>query len=236
MTDGVAPRHAPAIGGHRLAARTAGIALAWRALVGAGRTPAVWAAAGAQIALGSLYLLVWGDGIPLVGARPVLEQFATAQWVFLGLALPWAAARSGAAWRSDEVARLAAMSAVPPSSIVGAHVAALTVLLGAVAAAGLPFALLAQRISALPLSELWRTQLPLYALGLCAATASTACTLVVAPRLLAWTASTGLTVAAVMLVPPGLAGGAVLTALGAAAAAVLVTGADQRCRYVSEHV
>jgi hypothetical protein len=67
-----------------------------RALLNAARTPAVWIAIGAQIVFLSLYLLVWGDGIPLVGARPVLDQFATTQWILLGVLLPWAAARTGA--------------------------------------------------------------------------------------------------------------------------------------------
>ena len=64
--------------------------LVWRDVLTAVRTPAVWAVMAVQIALMALYLLVWGDGVPLVGARPVLAQFATTQWVFLSLALPWA--------------------------------------------------------------------------------------------------------------------------------------------------
>ena len=210
-------------------------ALVWRLLLAAARTPALWAAMGAQIVLASLYLLVWGDGLPLVGARPVLQQFATAQWVFLGLALPWAAARSGAAWRRDEIAQLAALGAVRPSSVVTASVMALAVLLLAMAIVGLPFAALARQISAVPLTELWRTQLPLYALSLCAAAVTAACMLVAASRFLAWTAATALTLGAALLVPQGLAGGAVLAALGAAVAAVLVSGADRRLWYLSEH-
>ena len=208
--------------------------LVWRALLGAGRTPAVWMAMGVQIAFLSLYMLVWGDGLPLVGARPVLEQFATTQWIFLGLALPWVAARSGAAWRRDEVAQLAALGAVQPSSIVTASVAALAVLLLATAAVGLPFAVLAQQISALRLMELWRTQLPLYALSLCAAAVTATCMLVVANPLLAWTTATGVTCGVMIAVPPGLAGAVVLAALGAAIGVALVSGADRRFWYLSE--
>ena len=53
-----------------------GRALVWRALVTAVSTPALWGANGAQIVLFLLYMLVWGDGLPVAGARPVLEQFA----------------------------------------------------------------------------------------------------------------------------------------------------------------
>lgn len=211
------------------------VVLVWRALLAAARAPALWAAMGAQIVLFSLYMLIWGDGLPLVGARPVLAQFATAQWIFLGLALPWAAARSGAAWRHDQIAQLAALGAVPPSSIVTASVLAMSLLLLAVALVGLPFAALAQQISALPMTELWRTQLPLYALGPCAAAVTAACMLVVANRLLAWTVATVLTLGAIIVVPPGLAGGAILASLGAAVGTALVSGADRRFWYLPEH-
>lgn len=208
--------------------------LVWRALLGAARTPALWMAMGVQIAFLSLYLLVWGDGLPLAGARPVLEQFATTQWIFLGLALPWAAARSGAAWRRDELAQFAALGAILPSSAVAASVTALVVLLLAMAAVGLPFALLAQQISAVPAMELWRTQLPVYGLSLCAAAVTAACMLVVANRIMAWTAATALTFAVMFVVPQGIAGAAVLAALAVALGAALVNGADRRFWYLSE--
>jgi hypothetical protein len=189
---------------------------------------------GAQVVLFSLYMLVWGDGLPVAGARPVLEQFATLQWIFLGAALPWVAARSGAVGRRDDIAQLAALGALLPSSIVTASVAAVTLLLLATAAIGLPFALLAQQISALAIADLWRTQLPLYALSLFAAAMTAACMLVVASPLLAWTAATALTLAAAAAVPKGLAGAAVLAALGAIVGAALVSGADRRFWYLSE--
>ena len=44
------------------------VALVWRALLAAARTPALWVAMGAQAGLYSLYLLVWGDGLPVAGA------------------------------------------------------------------------------------------------------------------------------------------------------------------------
>jgi hypothetical protein len=211
-----------------------GEALMWRALLTAARTPALWAAMGAQVLLFSLYLLLWGDGLPLVGARSTLEQFTTLQWIVLGLALPWAAARSGVVRGRDEIARLAVLGAVPPSSIVTAAVAALAVLLVALAAVGLPFAMLAQQISAVPATELWRSQLPLYALGLCAAPITTACMLVAANRFAAWAAATALTLAVVALVPHGFGGGVVLAALAAIVVAAVVSGADRRFWYLSE--
>jgi len=210
------------------------LALAWRALLTATRMLPLWAAAGVQIAVFAFYVLQWGTGLPLVGARTALEQFTTVQWVLLGLALPWAAVRSGVAWRHDEVAQFAAIGAVRPSSIVTASVAALGVVLLATAVAGLPFALLAQQISALPLTDLWRAQLPLYALSLYAAPIAAACMLVVANRYAAWLIATSLTFAAMLAVPPGLAGGAVLVTVGAAVAAMLVSGADRRFWYLSE--
>jgi hypothetical protein len=59
--------------------------------------------------------------------------------------------------------------------------------------------------------------------------------LVAANRFLAWTAATVLTLSASMVVPQGLAGAAVLAALGAGIGTVLVSGADRRFWYLSEH-
>ena len=89
------------------------------------------------------------------------------------------AARRGGA---TSIAQFAALGAMPPSSAVAASVTALAVLLLAMALVGLPFAVLAQQISAVPAAELWRTQLPVYALSLCAATVTATCMLVVANR------------------------------------------------------
>ena len=211
-------------------------ALVWQALLAAARTPAVWAAVVAQIALLSLYLLVWGDGVPLVGARPVLEQFASMQWVCLGLALPWAAVRCGAARRPDEITHMAVLGATRPAVVVAAGVVALGLLLLTVSLAGLPFALLAQQISAAPMTALWHSQLPLYALSLCVAPVTAACILIVANRLFAWTLSTALTLTLMALLPAGVAGAAALVTAGAIAAALAVSGADRRFCYLSEHV
>jgi hypothetical protein len=209
--------------------------LVWRALLVAARMPAVWGAMAGQIVLLSLYVLLWGDGVPLVGARSVLEQFATAQWVFLGLALPWVAVRCGAALARDDVAQTAALAAVAPSAVVTAGIVALAGLLVAISLVGLPFALLAQRISAAPATDLWRAQLPLYALGLCAAPIATACMLVVANRLFAWTLATALTFGAMALVPAGVAGGAALVTIGVIVSVLTLSGADRRYWYLSEH-
>jgi hypothetical protein len=209
-------------------------ALVWRALLGAARTPAVWAVMAAQIVLLALYLLVWGDGVPLVGARPVLEQFGTTQWVFLGLALPWAAARCGAARRRDDITQIAVLGAVRPSAVVTATVTALALLLLVMALVGLPFAILAQQISAAPVADLWRAQFPLYALSLYAATVAAACMLVVANRLLAWTVSTALTLGLMALAPAGAAGVATLLLGGAIVFVLTVSGADRRFWYLSE--
>ena len=88
------------------------LALAWRQVVAAVRLPAVWIATAVQVAVLTLYIVVWGDGIPLVGARPPFEQFATAQTVLLLLVLPWVAARCLATAHRDTVSKLAVLTAV----------------------------------------------------------------------------------------------------------------------------
>jgi hypothetical protein len=212
----------------------AAVWLAWRALLVSARTPALWAATIAHALLLALFLLVWGDGLPLVGARPVLEQFYTLQLAFLAVALPWAAVRAGAAPTRNGVTELAALGAVTPASVVGAAIAATTAVLAGMALGGLPFALLAQRISAAPPADLWAGQFLVLSLAWCVTTVSTACMLVLRDRLFAWVVATAATAVVLTALPAGLPGALVLLGLGAIVATVLVTGANARLAYLSE--
>jgi hypothetical protein len=214
--------------------RTRVAVLVWRELLATMRSPALWAVVGAQGVLLALYLLVWGDGVPLVGARPVLAQFATAQWLFLSLALPWAAARCTSARRPDDVAYLSALGSLRPSRIVIAVMVALTAILLGITATGLPFALLARQISAAPAADWWRTELPIFTLSLCVAPLTSACLLFLSNRLFAWIVATGATLVLLGITPAGAPGGLLLGAAGVAAAGLLVSRADAPLQYVTE--
>jgi len=208
--------------------------LVWRELMAATRTPATWVVVAAQITLLALYLIVWGDGVPLVGARPVLEQFVTTQWVFLGLALPWTAARCGVTRHRDDVARLAAFGAIPPSAVVTGLLLSLTAMLLAITLGGLPFAILAQQISAAPASQLAAAELSLLALSVFVSATTAACMLMLVNRLFAWVVASAVTLGVLALLPPGLLGGLALLVLGVFTGAWLVRAADGRFRYLSE--
>jgi len=208
--------------------------LVWRELMAATRTPATWMVVGVQITLLALYLIVWGDGVPLVDARPVLDQFVTTQWVFLGLALPWAAARCGVTRHRDDVARLAAFGAIRPATVVTGVLLALTTMLLAITLGGLPFAILAQQISAAPVSQLAAAELSLFALSVFVSATTAACMLMLVNRLFAWVVASAVTLGVLALLPPGLIGGLTLLVLGVSTGALLVRGADGRFWYLSE--
>jgi hypothetical protein len=206
----------------------------WRELLASTRTPATWVVVAAQSALFALYMMVWGDGVPLVDARPVLDQFVTTQWVFLGLALPWAASRCGVTRHRDDVAQLAAFGAVPPSAVVAGLLLALTVMLLAITLGGLPFAILAQQISAAPISRLVAAELSLFALSVFVSATTAACMLMLVNRLFAWVVASAVTLGVLALLPPGLTGGLALLVLGVSTGAWLVVSADGRFCYLSE--
>ncbi len=208
--------------------------LVWRELMAATRTPATWVVVAAQIAFFALYMIVWGDGVPLVGARPVLDQFVTAQWVFLGLTLPWAAARCGVTRHRDDVAQLAAFGAIRPSAVVTGLLLALTAMLLAITLGGLPFAILAQQISAAPVGRLAAAELSLLALSVFVSATTAACMLMLVNRLFAWVVASSVTVGVLALLPPGLFGGLALLVLGVSTGAWLVHAADGRFCYLSE--
>ena len=209
-------------------------ALAWRQAVAAVRLPAVWIATVMQVAALAVYLLVWGDGIPLVDARPPFDQFVTAQSILLLLVLPWVAARCTATPHADDVATLAVLSARPPSTIVIGACVGLSGVACAVAITGLPLAIVSQQISDSTARELVAAQLRLLLLGTCAGTLTPAAVLLSGSRIAGWILST-LAIAGVMVVVPADGRGAIMiAAVAGSVAAALAQRAGQVWRYRME--
>ena len=67
--------------------------LIWRELIIIGRTPSFWVAAAVYVSVLTLFVLIWGDGVPIVGAGPVWDQFSAVQLSVLLALLPWTATR-----------------------------------------------------------------------------------------------------------------------------------------------
>jgi hypothetical protein len=210
------------------------LALAWRQVVAAVRLPAVWIATAVQVAMLTLYIVVWGDGIPLVGARAPFEQFATAQTILLLLVLPWVAARSAATVHRDTVTRLAVLTACRPSTVVLGACLGLAGVTAVVAATGMPLAIVSQQISALGPQDLAAAQLRLLALSACAATLTLAAVLVSGNRLAGWLLATALAALVTRVAPAGMAGALTIGAIAACSAAALAQRAERTWQHLAE--
>lgn len=201
-------------------------ALAWRQLMVATRLPAVWAAAGFHIAVLTAYVFVWGNGIPVAGARSPFSQFVSAQTVVLLAVLPWVAARCAPVHERGLVSRVAVLAACTPAHVITGAALGLAAVVSVVALTGLPLAMLSQQIADGPAIDLAAAQLRVAALGACAATLTLAAVALSRSRIGGWLIATGSTALAAWLAPSGAVGALAL----AAAAAIITVGLAQRAQ------
>lgn len=210
-------------------------ALAWRQLLLATRLPAVWTAAACYVAMLTVYVFVWGNGIPLVGARTPFEQFTTAQTVVLLAVLPWVAARCGPVHYRALVERLTMLAACPPATVITGTALGLAAVAAAVAVTGLPLAMLSQQIGNGPAADLAVAQVRVAALSACAATTTLAAVALSGSRIGGWLIGTGATVLVSWLAPPGTGGALVLAAAASASTVSLARHAQRRWHHVREY-
>jgi hypothetical protein len=187
----------------------------------------------------SLFLAIWGrgPGLPLLSGT-IYQQTLTVQWMLLALLLPWAAARSIAMERGDAMVWTSAVAAVAPSRILRARVAAVSMALTLVIAAGLPIVIIAQRMSDVSSMRVALDQAVVVACAGAVATLVTGLQQAIANRALMWVVATAVTCAFVWGIEAwGLSPAVAVLALGLAAnAGAILVGAraDVRLRYLSE--
>ncbi|MES1255275.1 MAG: hypothetical protein ABUS56_06705 [Acidobacteriota bacterium] len=204
----------------------------------AARRPALTAVLCLHVALVAGFTLVWHRGMPvLAGANPY-EQQRLVQWIVLWGLLPWTAVRCAAPDGATGLARVSAVLAVRPSSVVVAKFLALSGVLMLVGMAGLPAVILALQMSALPLSALPAHLFSLAALALLVAAAAVASSLAVQGRLAAWllaAGSSGVVLLALSAsLPAGLLAWLAAGATGSAIAAATARWSDTAHRYCYE--
>ncbi len=210
-------------------------ALAWQQVAKASRTPAIWVAVVGYVLALSLYLVVWGDGVPLVGARVPFEQFTTAYTTILVVILPWVAARCLSVGTRNEVVVRAVLTAQRPLTIVLGTTLGLVAVLMTVVAAGLPVALLAQQTSEHSSWEAARLVAHLAGLAACLAPVTAAATLASRSRLWGWLLGIVAGGVLVSASPVGLVGSTMLWPIAACAAAIVAEHAERRWRYLAEY-
>lgn len=210
-------------------------ALAWQQMVKASRTPAIWVAVIGHVLALSFYVVVWGDGVPLAGARTPFDQFTTAYTTLLVLLLPWVAARSLAVGTRSEVAIRAVVTAQRPLSVVFGATIGLAIVLVAVVLTGLPIALLAQQTSVHSSWEVAGVVARLAGLAACLAPATTAATLSTGSRMWGWLLGIVASGVLASATPVGLVGSTMLWPLAGFAMAIVAEHAERRWRHVAEY-
>ena len=180
---------------------------------------------------------IWGNGVPLLPGGNAYEQQRLIQWGLLAVLLPWTAARclprEGAAGQTC----LALATAVPPSRALVARIAAAFAGLSIVVAGGFPLVVLAQQISAVPLTQAVQGLVGSLGAAAVASASTVSWNLVQDDRLTAWFGATATTVG--LLVGgagllPATAAPWLFWAAPIAAGAAAARRADVSLRYLSE--
>ena len=205
----------------------------------AARRPALVSAAVVSATLLALFPVMWGvRGIPTFGGISLYDQQFRLEWILALVLLPWTAARVIATERGDDLVGLSALTAVQPSRLLLARLVAATIALVAVIAGALPVVISAQQMSAVVASRLVVDQLALLAFALPAATITVWWMQMTTDRLLGWLGAAATTLVVVALARLSVATmnqtAVALMTISIVAAAILITRADVRWRYLSE--
>jgi len=205
----------------------------------AARRPALVSAAVVSATLLALFPVAWGvRGIPTFGGINLYDQQFRLEWILALVLLPWTAARVIATERGDDLVGLSALTAVQPSRLLLARLVAATIALVAVIAGALPVVISAQQMSAVVASRLVVDQLALLAFALPAATITVWWMQMTTDRLLGWLGAAATTLVVVALARLSVATmnqtAVALMTISIVAAAILITRADVRWRYLSE--
>jgi hypothetical protein len=205
--------------------------LIWRELIIIGRMPSFWLAAAVYVSVLALFVVIWGDGVPIVGAGPVWDQFSAVQLSVLLALLPWTATRCVTTRRKRDLTVLAIVTASRPSALVLARCIALSAALFVLVLTALPIAIVMQQIAAIPFSAIGRALLPLLGLSLFVAVAATGFMLAFANPLPAWVITSAVTVVASRTVALTPASTPVWIGIALGAAVLLTVNADSRLAY-----
>ena len=212
-------------------------ALLMREALVVARRPAVVSIVVIYSGLLALFLAAWGgQPVPMLPGATVYAQLQLLQCALLIVVMPWAAARTVATERADDLVRLSAILALPPSRLIIARLLAAAIAPALVVAGALPVALIAQQMSAAPASRALADQITLLTFALPAAVVTVWWMQISSDRLLGWlgaTASATLLVTVARFVFPGAVTAAVVSAACAiAGGAILASRADGWWRHL----
>jgi hypothetical protein len=206
-------------------------AVMWRELSSILREPRFLAVMAARLAVLGAFVLVWGDGIPVLRGYTVLEQMMMIDVALLSAALPWIAVRCSPDSCPNDLVVVSVAASSPPWQVLAARIAGGGAALLACVLSALPLVVLAQQISAAPVSATIGALAPSLATPILAATTASLAMLLVRDRLLVWLVATALTVlgAGANVLPQS---GLRLLVTAVVALGLLVLLAERRLKYL----
>jgi hypothetical protein len=209
-----------------------------RELIVIARRPALTVVICVELGLLAGFVLLWNRGVPVLSGASLYKQQQLFQWALLTTLLPWAAVRCLAPDRGDSLVMACALTALRPSSIVIAKVVALVGVLALIVFAGFPAAILAQQMSAVPLSVALQDLISLFGLTVLVSAGTLTWVFAVRGRLSAWVGASG-SIGLVLIVlsrwpPVGLPTGLVAALIGAALTVAIAMWSDGSLRYCHE--
>ena len=207
-------------------------ALIWREVVTITRTPAYWVGAAVYIVALAAFVAIWGNGIPVAGARSSWEQFVSVAMALLAVLLPWVAARCGCSSRRELVMTGFITSRSPEQCLLAKSIGLMVALMG-VELSGLPVFTLMRQIAAEP-SAIVSSAISLAVLAMYVAVVTIAIAFILTNPLRVWIASTALTlVATAGRLPAGV--GLLIVGGIAIAATLYLSSMRARMIYLAEH-
>lgn len=207
--------------------------LIWRELALVWRARAFWVATIGYVLLLLLFVIVWGDGLPIANSGTNWQQFNAVQWGILTVLLPWTAARCATLPRRNLI-MLSLATAAPPSRLLLARGLAVAAALLALILVALPVVLLMQQIAAAPVGAIATSLIVCAGLAAFAAAAANFSMAMTDNPLIGWTGATLVTLMASLVIPSGAT---LLWLLASACITVaLLLVADSRLRYLPEEL
>jgi hypothetical protein len=207
--------------------------LIWHDLSRVLRGPAFWAAAVFYLSSLALFVVIWGDGVPIAGSGSTWEQFLRVKLALLAVVLPWTAVRS--IGRTDrELTLLSLATATSPSRLVVATVVALCISLLGLALLALPLVLIMQQVTTVPMAAVIASLVPLAGLASLVAVLATVCGMLMGDSIAAWMAATIGTIAATVAMPVTTRMTIVWFVVACVLVIPLVLGANARLMYLGD--
>jgi hypothetical protein len=198
------------------------------------RTPFI-AVMAVHAALLAAFLLIWGDGVPLL-AGSVYEQTRLADWILLAALLPWTAVRVAADERGDDIVRLSSVTGLAPAHLVAGKLAAAFAALWLIVLSAAPVMIRAQAMSAAPLARVLHDEAAFAVFAAMVGVVAAAWLVACRDRLARWLAAAATTAALLVIahvtVRTSLSAAALFAVITAAVGVALVRRADASWRYL----